>query len=272
MGKRQKRNNAAEERGGNLAPFLIMLATVAVVAVPLLWTSYANPANRFNAHLNRAVKIYESAHNSVLGGGGKADPLLAAEAYREFATALRYGERAFGPEDPRLEDVLLAMLIFSIDNQQWPEAKRHGERLLKMQQARYPAKDRRFAATHGHLARVYRELGETEAEEQALRALILLDAGSSARRQLAQFYRRHGRHADALPLYRQVVSGDMIAVAEAEKSKQQARYRKSLETAAADTDEYLKTLAALKKTDEYHTVSKSRAKILQKLEEMPASK
>ncbi|MHB0939721.1 MAG: tetratricopeptide repeat protein [Armatimonadota bacterium] len=265
MGKQKHNNKSTEEHGGNLLPFLIMLATIAAVAIPMIWLNLANPVNRYNAHLQKAEAIYATAQRSAGMEATSVDPMQAAAAYREFATALKYGERAFGHDDPRLEDVLLALLIFSIDTKEWSQAKRHGERLLKMQQARYPEQDKRFAVTHGYLAQVYHELDESAAEERMLKELVALDAGFAARRGLAQFYQRRRRPAEALPLYRQVVAGDMIEVAKAEKSGDQAKYRKSLETTAADTDEYLKVLSALKKTDESRNVTAARDKIRGKL-------
>jgi len=274
MAKQQqhhKQIKGAPEDGGNLVPILIMLATVLVIAIPMIWLNVANPVNQYNAHLQKAQATYAEAQRSAAAEGASVDPMQAAAAYREFAKALRCGERAFGRNDQRLEDVLLAMLIFSVDSKQWPEAKRQGERLLAMQRAKYREKDQHFIPTYGYLTQVYRELGDSAAEERTLQGLVAIDTGVAARRLLAQFYLRQSRYAEALPLYRQVVAGDMIEVAKAEKAKAQAKYVKDLETTAADADGYLKTLSALKQTNEYRTVSNSRELILRKLKEMQKS-
>jgi len=260
MGKQQKRNNGVEERGGNLVPVLIMLATVLALAVPMFCLNAANPVNRFNVHLNKAVRIYETAHGSGVGDG-VADPVRDAAAKQEFLTALACGERAFGHDDERLEGVLTILQQYAVRDRNWEQARAYGERLLDMQQKLYGPTDERLIETYNALGRAYRESGDFLAEERALKQIAKISADVLGSRELAAFYGRHQRYAEALPLYRQLVSALIVETAKRKATKASEQYGQALKLTSITLKEYSKILQATGKTSEYRTAVDLEKKI-----------
>lgn len=259
--KHIKPKQSASNRNANLLPILIMLVTVLAVAVPVVWLHSSDPVTRYNAHLQKAMRLY--ADNRRFGD--RVDARKAASAHRELLTALNAGERAFGRDDARLEDPLAGLLVEATSEHQAREARQYGERLLKIQQAKYPSNDRRLVTTYENLAQAYRELGDTAEEEQALQQKTAIIADPLAKRDLASFYLRHRQYVKAEPLYRKVVAANLLQMAELRVAKRQEEYEQAITTTVEVLEEYQQLLQALDRPDEYRKIVKLHGDLLRKI-------
>jgi tetratricopeptide (TPR) repeat protein len=171
-------------------------------------------AERLEVGLKEAAWILEQTalYHHARAAWAEAEPL--------YVRAISLGEKAFGPEHPRLSVWLNNLARLYRVNGRPAEAELLIQRALAIDEAigpRYPG----FAASLNNLAVLYQETGRPAEAEPLIRRAVAIDEGSLSADHpevadclngLARLYRETGRYAEAEPLMERALAiGEKVA-------------------------------------------------------------